>query len=96
MRWRRVVSECLGVTLALALFHVPQSATALAQTNKPAFDPTDCEAVLPCHKCSVEETQDVRECAVHHKIVTLSCTIAVDSNGGTLGGYYYCNCHCYC
>lgn len=75
MRWRRFFSECLLVSLvAVALETTPTTAAAYSSNNKPSFDEDECEEVLPCHKCSIDEKDQVRECgASSGKIVTLSC-----------------------
>mmetsp|Transcript_9076 Transcript_9076/g.17303 ORF Transcript_9076/g.17303 Transcript_9076/m.17303 type:complete len:172 (+) Transcript_9076:171-686(+) len=73
MRWRGVFSECL-LTMAVLGLAATTPASAIAYT-KPSFDEDDCEEVLACHKCSADEKEEVRECAVSGKIQTLNCIL---------------------
>ena len=88
MRWKRVfiasttTTECLFLAIGLQLLSHPLPVIAAPEFySKPAFDETNCEEVLPCHVCSVEEKTQVRECAISGKIQTLNCPLDAESNG---------------
>lgn len=81
MRWRRAfIPECL--LLFLASFVLGPSPTFAMQYTKNSFDEKECEHVLECHTCSMDEKQDIRECGITGKIYTLTCPLDRDVVGG--------------
>jgi len=81
MRWRRLVfSECL-LTIAVVVGLVATTPVSAIAYAKPSFDQDECEEILACHKCSADEKDEVRECAISGKIQTLNCPLDPERDG---------------